>query len=227
MGKKKEKKEEKEKDTKKLKEKAREVIKRLKKAYPDAKIALNFENPVQLLVATILSAQCTDERVNEVTKELFKKYKTAEDFANADLDELAEDIKSTGFYRQKAKYIKEACKIIVEKHKGKVPKTMEELLELPGVARKTANIVLANAYGIVEGIPVDTHVRKVSQRLGLVSSKQPEKMEKELMEIIPKKDWFLFPYLVQAHGRKVCLGKKPKCEECILNDLCDAYLSKN
>lgn len=213
--------------SKELKEKAQEVIKRLKKAYPDAKIALNFKNPLQLLIATILSAQCTDERVNEVTKVLFKKYKTAEDFANADLEELAEDIKSTGFYRQKAQYIKEACKIIVEKHNGEVPRTMEELLELPGVARKTANIVLSNAYGIVEGIPVDTHVRKVSSRLGLVSSKQPEKMEKELMEIIPKKDWFIFPYLVQAHGRKICLGRKPKCEECILKDLCDAYLSSN
>ena len=223
----KKKKEKEYKPSKELKEKAKEVIKRLKKAYPDAKIALNFKNPLQLLVATILSAQCTDERVNEVTKELFKKYKTAEDFANADLEELAEDIKSTGFYRQKAQYIKSACKILVEKYNGEVPKTMEELLELPGVARKTANIVLSNAYGIVEGIPVDTHVRKVSGRLGLVKSKQPEKMEKELMEIIPKKDWFIFPYLVQAHGRKICLGKKPKCEECILKDLCDAYLPSN
>jgi len=225
MAKKKEK--EKKEKLQELKKRVREIIKRLKKAYPDAKIALNFKNPLQLLVATILSAQCTDERVNEVTKDLFKKYKTAKDFAEADLDELAEDIKSTGFYRQKAQYIKECCKILVEKYNGKVPKTMEELLELPGVARKTANIVLANAYGIVEGIPVDTHVRKVSQRLGIVSSKQPEKMEKELMEVIPKKDWFIFPYLVQAHGRKICLGRKPKCKECILNDLCDAYLSSN
>jgi endonuclease-3 len=215
------------KPSKELKKKTKEIIKRLKKAYPDAKIALNFKNPLQLLVATILSAQCTDERVNEVTKDLFKKYKTAKDFAEADLEELAEDIKSTGFYKQKAQYIKEACKILVEKYNGEVPKTMEELLELPGVARKTANIVLANAYGIVEGIPVDTHVRKISHRLGIVSSKQPEKMEKELMEIIPKKDWFIFSYLFQAHGRKICLGKKPKCEECILNDLCDAYLSSN
>jgi len=220
-------KEEKKEKLSELKKRVREIIKRLKKTYPDAKIALNFKNPLQLLVATILSAQCTDERVNEVTKDLFKKYKTAKDFAEADLDELAEDIKSTGFYRQKAKYIKECCKIIVEKYNGEVPKTMEELLELPGVARKTANIVLANAYGIVEGIPVDTHVRKISQRLGIVSSKQPEKMEKELMEIVPKKDWFAFPYLIQAHGRKICLGRKPKCEECILKDLCNAYLSSN
>ncbi|AEH22719.1 endonuclease III [Thermodesulfobacterium geofontis OPF15] len=220
-------KEEKKEKLSELKKRVREIIKRLKKTYPDAKIALNFKNPLQLLVATILSAQCTDERVNEVTKDLFKKYKTAKDFAEADLDELAEDIKSTGFYRQKAKYIKECCKILVEKYNGEVPKTMEELLELPGVARKTANIVLANAYGIVEGIPVDTHVRKISQRLGIVSSKQPEKMEKELMEIVPKKDWFAFPYLIQAHGRKICLGRKPKCEECILKDLCNAYLSSN
>ncbi len=210
---------------KEVKEKAKEVIKRLKKTYPDAKIALKFENPLQLLIATILSAQCTDERVNEVTKELFRKYKTAEDFAKADLNELAEDIKSTGFYKQKAQYIKEACKIIVEKHKGEVPKTIEELMDLPGVARKTANIVLANAYGIVEGIPVDTHVRRLSQRIGLATSKQPEKIEKELMEVVSKKDWFIFPYLMQAHGRKVCIARKPKCEECILKDLCDAYLS--
>ena len=210
---------------KEVKEKAKEVIKRLKKTYPDAKIALKFENPLQLLIATILSAQCTDERVNEVTKELFRKYKTAEDFAKADLNELAEDIKSTGFYKQKARYIKEACKIIVEKHKGEVPKTIEELMDLPGVARKTANIVLANAYGIVEGIPVDTHVRRLSQRIGLATSKQPEKIEKELMEVVPKKDWLIFPYLMQTHGRKVCIAKKPKCEECVLKDLCDAYLS--
>ncbi|RKX63654.1 MAG: endonuclease III [Thermodesulfobacteriota bacterium] len=210
-----------------LKEKAKEVVKRLKKAYPDAKIALNFKTPIQLLIATILSAQCTDERVNEVTKDLFKKYKTAEDFAKADLEELAEDIKSTGFYRQKAQYIKDACKIIVEKYKGEVPKTVEELMELPGVARKTANIVLANAYGIVEGIPVDTHVRRISQRLGLVTSKQPEKIEKELMEVLSKRSWFIFPYLMQAHGRKICISRKPKCEECVLKDLCNAYLSSN
>ncbi len=214
-------------DLKNIKKKAKEIIKRLKKAYPDAKIALNFKTPLQLLIATILSAQCTDERVNEVTKKLFKKYKSAKDFAKADLNELAEDIKSTGFYKQKAEYIKEACKIIVEKYNGEVPQTMDELLELPGVARKTANIVLANAYGIVEGIPVDTHVRRVTQKLGLVKVSQPEKIEKELMEVLPKKEWFSFPYLIQAHGRKICLARKPKCEECILKDLCDAYLSSD
>ncbi len=210
-----------------LKKKVQEVVKRLKEAYPEAKIALKFENPLQLLISTILSAQCSDERVNLVTQVLFQKYKTAEDFAKADLEELAEDIKSTGFYKQKAKYIKAACEILVQKYQGEVPKNMEALLELPGVARKTANIVLANAYGIVEGIPVDTHVRKVCKRLGLVTSDQPEKIEKELMNLIAKEDWFIFPYLVQAHGRRVCFGKKPKCEDCFLKDLCNAYLSSN
>lgn len=210
-----------------LKEKVKEIIRRLKEAYPEARIALHFENPLQLLVATILSAQCTDERVNQVTSYLFKKYRSPEDFVKVPLEELAEDIKSTGFYQQKAKYIQEACKIILEKFGGEVPRTMEELLELPGVARKTANIVLSNAYGVVEGIPVDTHVSRLSQRLGLVSSKQAEKIERELMEIVPREDWFIFPYLLQAHGRKICQAKKPKCPECLLKDLCDAYLSQN
>ncbi len=210
-----------------VKEKAKEVVKRLKKEYPDVKIALRFENPFQLLIATILSAQCRDERVNEVTSELFKRFKTPEDFARADLEEIAEAIKSTGFYKQKAKYIKEACKILVEKYNGEVPKSMEALLELPGVARKTANIVLANGFGIVEGIPVDTHVRRLSQRLGLVSAKQPEKIEKELMEVVDKEDWFIFPLLLQAHGRRVCTSKKPKCEKCVLKELCDAAVSSH
>ena len=208
-----------------LEEKIKEIIRRLKEAYPEAKIALNFKNPLQLLVATILSAQCTDERVNKVTSELFEKYKTAKDFAETPLEELANDIRSTGFYQQKAKYIKEACKIIVEKYGGEVPRSMDELLELPGVARKTANIVLSNAYGIVEGIPVDTHVSRLSQRLGLVKSKDPVKIERELMEIVPKEEWFSFPYLLQAHGRAICTARKPKCEECFLKDLCDYYAS--
>jgi endonuclease-3 len=212
-----------ERDLKELKKKAKEVVKRLKEEYPSARIALRFENALQLLVATILSAQCKDERVNAVTEELFKKYKTAEDFANADLEELAQDIKSTGFYQQKAKYIKECCRILVEKYGGEVPGSMDELLELPGVARKTANIVLSNAFGIVEGIPVDTHVRRISKKLGLVSTKQPEKMEEELKEVVNKKDWFIFPYLLQAHGRKVCTAKNPKCEECVLKDICEEF----
>ncbi|NPA38908.1 MAG: endonuclease III [Thermodesulfobacteria bacterium] len=208
-------------------EKAKEVVKRLKKEYPNVKIALKFENPFQLLIATILSAQCRDERVNEVTAELFKRFKTPKDFAEAKLEEIEEAIKSTGFYKQKAKYIKEACKILVEKYNGEVPKSMEALLELPGVARKTANIVLANGFGIVEGIPVDTHVRRLSQRLGLVSAKQPEKVEKELMEVVDKEDWFVFPLLLQAHGRKICTSKKPKCDKCVLKELCDASLSSH
>ncbi len=207
------------------KEKAKEVVKRLKEEYPDVKIALKFENPFQLLVATILSAQCTDERVNQVTPELFKKFPTPEAMAKASVEEIAELIKSTGFYNQKAKYIKEAAQMIVEKYGGVVPKTMKELLELPGVARKTANIVLANGYGIVEGIPVDTHVKRLATRLGLVSARTPEKIEKELLKVVDKKDWFVFPLLLQAHGRKVCLARKPRCEECVLRDLCNDYLS--
>ena len=197
-----------------------EILERLKKAYPGARIALRFENPLQLLVATILSAQCTDERVNQVTPELFRKYPDAQAFAEADLEELAEAIKPTGFYQQKAKYIKEACRILVEKHGGEVPKSMEALLELPGVARKTANIVLANAYGLVEGIPVDTHVRRLSQRLGLSRQKDPNKIEKDLMALIPREDWAVIPYVLQAHGRKICTARKPKCEKCPVKDLC-------
>ncbi len=197
-----------------------EILERLKKAYPDARIALRFENPLQLLVATILSAQCTDERVNQVTAELFRRYPDARAFAEADLEELAEAIKPTGFYQQKARYLKEACRILVEKYGGEVPRTMEALLELPGVARKTANIVLANAYGVVEGIPVDTHVRRLSQRLGLSREKNPDRIEKDLMALIPREDWAVIPYVLQAHGRKICTARKPKCEKCPVKDLC-------
>lgn len=210
-----------------LKDKVVFIIKRLKELYPSAKIALQFENPLQLLVATILSAQCTDERVNMVAPELFKRYPNAEALANAPLEEIEEIIKSTGFYKQKAKYIKESSKILVEKYKGEVPKSMDALLELPGVARKTANIVLANAYKIVEGIVVDTHVARLSQRLGIVKSKDPQKIEFELLQIVPREDWFIFPLLLQAHGRKVCLAKKPKCPDCVLQEVCDAFLSQN
>jgi endonuclease-3 len=210
-----------------LKEKAIEIYNRLKKLYPSAKVALNFENPLQLLVATILSAQCTDERVNKITPDLFKKYKTAEDFAKADLEELAQDIRPTGFYQKKAQYIKEACKMIVEEFGGEVPRTMEELLKLPGVSRKTANIVLTSAFGIVEGIAVDTHVQRLSQRLGLTQNQNPEKIERDLMEIFPKETWKDLTYLFQQHGRTVCLAKKPKREECQLKDLCDAYSSQH
>ena len=196
------------------------IIELLEKEYPDAKTALNYTNPLELLVATVLSAQCTDKRVNAVTKSLFKKYKTAEDYANADLEELEEDVRPTGFYRNKAKNIKKSCRMLVEKFNSEVPKTMDELLELPGVARKTANIVLSNAYGVIEGIAVDTHVRRLSKRLGLTENKNPDKIERDLMEIVPKANWKRITDLLIFHGRNVCMARKPKCELCTLNKLC-------
>jgi len=202
------------------KERLQKILERLKAAYPDAKIALKFSNPLELLVATILSAQCTDERVNQVTKTLFKKYRTAKDYAEAPLEELAEDIRPTGFYQQKAKYIKEAARMIVEEFGGEVPRLMEEMLRMPGVARKTANIVLANAYGVVEGIPVDTHVRRLAQRLGFSQEKDPNKIERDLMALIPREDWAFIPYVLQQHGREVCKARKPLCEKCVVKDLC-------
>ena len=205
------------------KEKIKEIIKRLKKEYPNAKIALNFNTPLDLLVATILSAQCTDERVNKVTEGLFQKYKTARDYANAEISKFEQEIKSTGFYKNKARNIISACKIIASQYRGKVPDSMEELLKLPGVARKTANIVLANAYDVIVGIPVDTHVRRLSQRLGLTKNDDPNKIEQDLLQIVPKKEWKKFPYLLIDHGRAVCNAKKPLCQRCILQDLCDYY----
>jgi endonuclease-3 len=202
------------------KNRALKVIELLEKEHPDAKIALHFTNPLELLVATILSAQCTDERVNMVTKELFKKYAKAEDYANADLAELEQDIKSTGFYRNKAKNIKKCCQLLVEKYHSQVPRTMAELLELPGVARKTANIVLSNAFGVVEGVAVDTHVRRLAQRLGLTESDDPSKTEADLMNIVPKEKWMRITDLLIFHGRRVCIAKKPKCEVCVLNKIC-------
>lgn len=196
------------------------IIELLEKAHPDAKIALNYTNPLELLVATILSAQCTDERVNEVTKKLFKKYKTPEDYAKADLKELEQDIRSTGFYKSKAKNIKRCCQILVKKFGSQVPKTMAEMLELPGVARKTANIVLSNAYGVIEGIAVDTHVRRVSRRLGLTSNEDPNKIERDLMKVVPKTHWMRFTDLLIFHGRRVCKAKHPACGVCILNKIC-------
>ena len=210
----------------KREEKVREIIKRLKKLYPDAKIALKFNSPLDLLVATILAAQCTDERVNKVTESLFKKYKTPEDYAKVNRRKFEKEIKPTGFYRNKAKSIINACKKIISDFGGKVPDTMEDLLKLPGVARKTANIVLANAYNVVVGIPVDTHVKRLSQRLGLTKEKDPVKIERDLLEIVPKKELKKFPYLLIDHGRAVCNAKKPLCEECVLSDLCDYYKGK-
>jgi len=203
-----------------LKGRVLEIIELLEKEHPDAKIALHYTTPLELLVATILSAQCTDERVNMVTKNLFKKYRTPEDYANVDLEELEHDIRSISFYRSKAKNIKRCCQILVEKFNSEVPRTMKELLELPGVARKTANIVLSNAYNVIEGIVVDTHVRRVSKRLGLTKHDKADKVEKDLMEIVPKDKWKRVADLLIFHGRRVCNARKPKCEECVLNNLC-------
>jgi endonuclease-3 len=196
------------------------IIDLLEKEHRDAKIALEYTNPLELLVATILSAQCTDKRVNMVTKTLFKKYRKAEDYANADRNELEQDIKSTGFYRNKARNLQKCCQLLVEKYNSQVPRTMEEMLELPGVARKTANIVLANAYGVIEGIAVDTHVRRLAQRLGLTENEDPNKIEEDLMRIVPKNKWMRFTDLLIFHGRRVCIAKKPKCEICVVNKLC-------
>ena len=202
------------------KARALKVIELLEKEYPDAKIALHHTNPLELLVATILSAQCTDERVNVVTKTLFKKYTKAEDYANADLKELEQDIKSTGFYRNKAKNIKKCCQLLVEKYNSQVPRTMEELLELPGVARKTANIVLSNAYGVIAGVAVDTHVRRLAQRLGLTENEDPAKIEADLMNIVQRDKWMRITDLLIFHGRRVCVARKPKCDVCVLNKIC-------
>ena len=185
----------------------------LKKTYPDANIALRFVNPLELLIATILSAQCTDVRVNMVTKDLFKKYKSAADWTGADLKQIESDIRSTGFFRNKALNIKGACARIDEQYGGKVPGTMEELLTLPGVGRKTANCVLGDAFGI-PGITCDTHVIRLSRRLGLSENSDPVKLELDLAEIVPKKNWTAFSHLVITHGRNICKARKPNCPEC-------------
>jgi len=207
------------------KARALKVIELLEREHSDAKIALHYTNPLELLVATILSAQCTDERINMVTKALFKKYTKAEDYANADLKELEQDIKSTGFYRNKAKNLKKCCQLLVEKYNSQVPKTMEELTELSGVARKTANIVLTNAFGAVEGVAVDTHVRRLAQRLGLSGNDDPDKIEKDLMRIIPKDKWMRITDLLIFHGRRVCTAKRPNCAACVLNKFCPSAFS--
>jgi endonuclease-3 len=198
---------------------AKEVFALLKKQYPDAKIALNFSSPFELLVATILSAQCTDARVNMVTPGLFRRFPSPEAFANADVHELEREIKSTGFFRQKAKSIINCSKSIVEKFGGEVPRTMEQLLVLDGVGRKTANVVLGNAFGI-PGIAVDTHVKRVSQRLGFTKQNDPTKIEFDLMKLFPKRHWTVLCHYLMAHGRKVCIARMPKCEVCILNKVC-------
>ena len=202
------------------KARAARVIELLEKQYPEAEIALEYANPLELLISTILSAQATDEQINAITPKLFKKYKTPEDFANADVKELEQYIKSSGFYHNKAKNIQNCCRTLVEKFHSKVPKTMDELLQLPGVGRKTANIVLANAFGVVEGIAVDTHVGRLAQRLGLSEKSDPNKIEQDLMQLIPKNIWMRLTDLLIFHGRKICTAKKPNCSGCVLNKIC-------
>jgi len=197
-----------------------EIIKRLSEHYPDARTALDFSNPLEILVATILSAQCTDERVNTVTAKLFKKYRKAEDYFSVSQEELEKDIHSTGFFRNKAKSIQGATRMIVERFDNSFPDTMETLLELPGVARKTANCVLGNAFGIISGVVVDTHVLRVSARLGLTKEKDAEKVERDIMALVPKKRWIDFSHWLINHGRALCKARKPLCGECFLIDIC-------
>lgn len=204
-----------------------EIIERLKNEYPDAHCALNHTNAFELLVATILSAQCTDERVNIVTENLFRKYRQPQDYINVLQEELEHDIHSTGFFRNKAKNIQGACSKIIENFGGEIPNTMEELLSLNGVARKTANVVLGNAFGIASGVVVDTHVSRLSQRLGLTENTQSEKIEQDLQTLVPQKEWVIFPHWLIAHGRKICQARKPKCEECVLENLCPSSLLKS
>ncbi len=201
-------------------ERAESIVAELRRLYPDAKCSLDFTSPHELLVATMLSAQCTDERVNQVTKSLFKKYRSPEDYANANPEELEQDVKQTGFYRNKAKHIREASRIIVERFGGETPRTMDDLLSLPGVARKTANVVMGNAYGDVEGVVVDTHVGRLSRRLGMTDSEDPVKVEQELMALLPQRDWLDLSHMMIMHGRAVCQARKPLCDQCTLVNFC-------
>ena len=201
-------------------QRTRQIIRLLKQAYPDARCSLNHSSPLELLVATILSAQCTDERVNLVTADLFRKYRRCEDYLAVPRSELEADIRSTGFYRNKAKAIQGACQMISEQYQGRVPDELEALLALPGVARKTANVVLGNAFGIASGVVVDTHVGRLAQRLGLTEHEQPEKIERDLMELVPKQEWIDFSHLLIAHGRRTCKARKPLCAECVVERLC-------
>jgi endonuclease-3 len=202
----------------------KEIIKILTKEIPDARIALRFTNPFELLIATILSAQCTDVKVNQVTVDLFKKYHSAKEYAEVDLAKLEEEIRPTGFYRNKAKSIQKCCQELMKRFWGEVPKTLEELITLPGVGRKTANVILGNAFGI-PGIVVDTHVQRVSQRIGLTKNDDPVKIEFDLMEIVPKEKWTHFSNLLIWHGRRTCIARKPLCEQCPIRKWCD-YGSK-
>lgn len=208
-----------------LKQRVRKVIGLLKRAYPDAKCSLNHSNAFELLIATILSAQCTDARVNIVTQDLFRKYRKPEDYLKVPPRELQRDIRTTGFFRNKTTSIQGAAKVLTEEYGGQVPQTMNELLELPGVARKTANVVLGNAFGIHAGVVVDTHVTRLSHRLGFSSQKTAEKIEQDLIAFVPKKDWVIFPHLMIAHGRAICKARNPLCAECVIEKHCpSSYL---
>jgi len=199
-----------------------EIIAGLQRAYPDAHCELNYRNPLQLLVATILSAQCTDKQVNIVTKDLFKKYKKAADFAAVPLEELQNDIRRIGLFRNKAKSIQNACRTLVEHHKGKVPQTMPELVALAGVGRKTANVILGNAFDINEGVVVDTHVARLCDRLKITSAETPEKIEKDLVKLVPREHWTMFSHWIIWHGRRRCDARKPDCPNCEIRELCPA-----
>ncbi len=203
------------------------IIKFLKKRYPGSTTALRSENPFQLLIATILSAQCTDERVNKVTPALFKRYKSPSDFARADIKELEEYIKSTGFYHNKAKNIIECCKMLVEEYNGELPLDIEELVKLPGIGRKTANVVLGNGFGIISGIVVDTHVLRISKRLGLTDSDDPNRVEEDLMKIVPKEFWISFSNAMILFGREICNARKPLCSECEIKNVCRYFKENN
>jgi endonuclease-3 len=201
-------------------EQTEEVIERLHAEYPDTSISLNFSSRLELLIAVILSAQCTDERVNKETEHLFETYQTVEDYATADQEELAADLDSITYYNNKASYIREACQQIIEEHDGEVPATMNELTALPGVGRKTANVVLQHGHDVVEGIVVDTHVQRLTRRLGITDAKRPEAIETDLLDIVPEDEWQEFTHLLISHGRAVCTARNPDCEECVLADIC-------
>lgn len=213
-------------DGKPLKERVREIIRFLKREYPDAKCSLNHSNAFELLIATILSAQCTDERVNIVTADLFRKYRNPEDYLKVSPLELEKDIRTTGFFRNKTRSIQGTARMLTENFDSQVPDTIEELLELPGVARKTANVVLGNAFNVKSGIVVDTHVTRLSRRLRLTSEKQAEKIEQDLVKIVPKRDWVIFSHLLIFHGRKICRARNPACDACVVEKFCPSSFLK-
>lgn len=215
------------KDPKDPKLAAREINRILKRSYPDAHCALLHSSPLQLLIATILSAQCTDERVNLVTATLFRKYQTCEDFCNAPLAELEQDVRSTGFFRNKARSIHGACCLIIERFGGEVPQTLEELIQLPGVARKTANVVMGVAFGVPSGIVVDTHVERLSRRMGLTVEERADRIESDLVRVLPKSEWIDFSHRMIWHGRRVCAARRPLCESCQVEHLCPSSLLRS